>query len=284
MEDVERRDRRRRVDNDGDNDDDRWRRRRQKQSGDDRGGGGTDGAGTGGRRPSRWAQVDAAADAADERRGRFDGEERGALEQQQRQQQPPPPSPPPPPPPPQQPQFGLSGALAAETNTTAEGVTLLHAPPADAAPGGTGGTGGAASGGGATASGGGRRWRLFVFKAGRELEGAPEISLSGPASTFLFGRDRRVADVPTDHLSCSKQHAVIQFRRTSGTTKGGGGGFFDSKTAVSRPYLMDLGSTNGTFLNGERIEAQRYYELLPKDVVRFGESTREFVVLTEGSV
>ena len=285
MEDVERRDRRRRVDNDGDNDDDddRWRRRRQKQSGDDRGGGGTDGAGTGGRRPSRWAQVDAAADAADERRGRFDGEERGALEQQQRQQQPPPPSPPPPPPP-QQPQFGLSGALAAETNTTAEGVTLLHAPPADAAPGGTGGTGGAASGGGATASGGGRRWRLFVFKAGRELEGAPEISLSGPASTFLFGRDRRVADVPTDHLSCSKQHAVIQFRRTSGTTKGGGGGFFDSKTAVSRPYLMDLGSTNGTFLNGERIEAQRYYELLPKDVVRFGESTREFVVLTEGSV
>ncbi len=34
-------------------------------------------------------------------------------------------------------------------------------------------------------------------------------------------------------------------------------------TAV-RPYLMDLGSVNGTYLNAERIEAQRYYELFEK--------------------
>ena len=131
-----------------------------------------------------------------------------------------------------------------------------------------------------------------MFKGGREAagaEGLEPILLRGPSSTFLFGRDRRVADVPTDHLSCSKQHAVIQFRRTEGGAGGGGGGGAGGgarggpPSAASRPYLMDLGSTNGTFLNGSRIEAQRYHELLPKDVVRFGESTREFVVLTEES-
>lgn len=30
-----------------------------------------------------------------------------------------------------------------------------------------------------------------------------------------------------------------------------------------RPYIMDLGSVNGTYLNRERIESERFYELLP---------------------
>lgn len=31
-------------------------------------------------------------------------------------------------------------------------------------------------------------------------------------SSYLFGRDRKVADIPTDHPSCSKQHCVLQYR------------------------------------------------------------------------
>lgn len=31
-------------------------------------------------------------------------------------------------------------------------------------------------------------------------------------SSYLFGREHRVVDVPTDHPSCSKQHAVLQYR------------------------------------------------------------------------
>ena len=42
---------------------------------------------------------------------------------------------------------------------------------------------------------------------------------------------------------------------------------------------MDLESTNKTFLNGSEIEAARYYELRDKDMLRFGESTREYVLM-----
>ncbi|PVU99033.1 hypothetical protein BB560_005566, partial [Smittium megazygosporum] len=45
------------------------------------------------------------------------------------------------------------------------------------------------------------------------------------------------------------------------------------------PYMIDLGSTNGTFINGTQIPAQRYVELLSQDVIKFGFSTREYVLI-----
>lgn len=49
------------------------------------------------------------------------------------------------------------------------------------------------------------------------------------------------------------------------------------------PYIIDLASANGTFLNNKQIDPQRYYELMEKDVLKFGFSTREYVLLHEGS-
>ena len=49
------------------------------------------------------------------------------------------------------------------------------------------------------------------------------------------------------------------------------------------PYVMDLGSTNGTSINGEKIEAQRYYQLLEGDTLKFGASSREYVILHDQS-
>lgn len=73
-------------------------------------------------------------------------------------------------------------------------------------------------------------------------------------SAYLVGRDAQVADLVVAHPSCSKQHAVIQFRYT------------DKKGVMAvRPYVMDLESTNGTFLNGNRIEPSKYIELLVRE-------------------
>ncbi|KEH33718.1 smad/FHA domain protein [Medicago truncatula] len=87
------------------------------------------------------------------------------------------------------PSFELSGKLAEETNRV-RGITLLFNEPPEARKPDV-------------------KWRLYVFKTGEMLNEPLYIHRQ---SCYLFGRERRVADVPTDHPSCSKQHAVIQFR------------------------------------------------------------------------
>ena len=113
------------------------------------------------------------------------------------------------------------------------------------------------------------KWALYPFKGSEALEAIPLHR----QEWYLFGKDREVAHVPTDHLTCSRQHAVIQFRRVTRRNE-----FGDERVSVV-PYLMDLKSSNGTFLNKERIDSLRYYELRHQDVLSFASSTREYVLL-----
>ena len=50
-----------------------------------------------------------------------------------------------------------------------------------------------------------------------------------------------------------------------------------------KPYIIDLESANGTYVNNRRITPRSYVELLEKDVVKFGYSSREYVLLHETS-
>ena len=75
-------------------------------------------------------------------------------------------------------------------------------------------------------------------------------------------------DFPTEHPSCSKQHAVLQFRYVERRDEWGG------RKGGVRPYVIDLESANGTRVNGEAVPESRYVEVRSGDVVRFGESTR----------
>ena len=118
----------------------------------------------------------------------------------------------------------------------------------------------------------GLRLRLYTFKGDEEIE--KPISLAYK-SRYIFGRDRDAVDIPTDHPSCSKQHAVLQFRNQRKTDVYG-----ETKNDVAG-YLYDNGSTNKTKLNGKVIEAKKYYRLKGSDCVQFGSSTREYVVMDE---
>ncbi|KAI9713137.1 MAG: hypothetical protein M1820_001122 [Bogoriella megaspora] len=118
-------------------------------------------------------------------------------------------------------------------------------------------------------------WRLYVFKG----DDALDVIKLGDRSVWLFGRDERIVDVVTPHPSCSGQHAALQFRYVVGEVKKR-----DKREPIPdkdrvRLYLIDLDSTNSTSLNGLCIGNGRYVEIKHKDVVKFGESNREYVAI-----
>ncbi|KAL8784233.1 MAG: hypothetical protein Q9195_009132 [Heterodermia aff. obscurata] len=153
----------------------------------------------------------------------------------------------------EKPNYAPTGALARETNTVVGTSTVLkyNEPPESRLP---------------PAS---AQWRMYVFKGDQELE---KLDLY-TRSCWLLGRERAVVDVPIEHPSCSKQHAVVQFRYVEKR-----GEYGDRKGGV-KPYIIDLDSSNGTMLNGEKLDGRRYMELRTGDVLKFGESTRDYVLL-----
>ncbi|KAF9485850.1 SMAD/FHA domain-containing protein [Pholiota conissans] len=152
------------------------------------------------------------------------------------------------------PNFAPSGLLAAETNTVkavdGSSTVLKYNEPPEARKPIVG-------------------WRLYVFKDAEQLE----LLHIHRQSAYLVGRDRLVADIALEHPSCSKQHAVFQYRYIQEKDE------FGSSKGVVKPFIIDLESTNGTIVNDETIPAARFYELKAGDVIKFGLSTREYVLL-----
>ena len=151
--------------------------------------------------------------------------------------------------------YSTTGRLAAESNTvkSVDGQAIIlkyHEPPEAQKPPSN------------------QAWRMYVFK-GSEIVDTIELS---QRSCWLLGREAAVVDLLIEHPSCSKQHAVVQFRYMEKQNE------FGDKTGEVRPYLIDLETVNGTSMNAEAVPAGRYMELRDQDVLKFGHSTREYVL------
>ncbi|KAI9218390.1 SMAD/FHA domain-containing protein [Blastocladiella britannica] len=166
------------------------------------------------------------------------------------------------PPPVEQPNFATSGMLARVANTVvvrdraapngARAVVRKYHEPSEAAI--------------AT-----RPWTLVVFDPKADDKAAPDIMDLKAKSAYMFGRDDQLADVFLTHSHASSQHAVLQFRKVSRLTA--------PHQKKIRPYLIDLESTNGSYLNKSKVGPARYVELKPKDVFTFGPGSREYVIM-----
>ena len=78
---------------------------------------------------------------------------------------------------------------------------------------------------------------------------------------YFFGRNPTLNDICIDHSSCSRVHAVLVFHKI-----------------LERFFLVDLGSTHGTFIGSIRLEAHKPTQLPAGSEVHFGASTRMFIL------
>ncbi|CAL1278267.1 unnamed protein product [Larinioides sclopetarius] len=78
---------------------------------------------------------------------------------------------------------------------------------------------------------------------------------------YLFGRNPELNDFCIDHASCSRVHAALVYHKH-----------------LNRTFLVDLGSTHGTYIGSIRLEAHKPTQLPVDSKFHFGASTRIYIL------
>uniref|UniRef100_A0A183J193 FHA domain-containing protein n=1 Tax=Soboliphyme baturini TaxID=241478 RepID=A0A183J193_9BILA len=74
-------------------------------------------------------------------------------------------------------------------------------------------------------------------------------------------QSKQFCDFAIDHASCSRVHAALLYHKH-----------------LNRAFLVDLGSTHGTFIGTVRLEAYKPEQLLLDQVFHFGASSRRYIL------
>ncbi|KAI0982562.1 hypothetical protein GJ496_001376 [Pomphorhynchus laevis] len=84
---------------------------------------------------------------------------------------------------------------------------------------------------------------------------------------YFFGRNRDLCDFSIDHASCSRVHAVLVWHKE-----------------LNRSFLIDLGSTHGTFVGPVQLESHKPQQIFTGTQFHFGASTRIYVIREKPTV
>lgn len=110
--------------------------------------------------------------------------------------------------------------------------------------------------------------KKFYFEVVKDGEIIDKICLYQKGH-YNIGRLRN-CDVTVSDATCSRQHAIIQFRPGDPDLRTG--------NRIDEIYIFDLGSTSGTLVNGSLIKKKAYFPLKPSDSIQFGQFTSIFHV------
>lgn len=111
----------------------------------------------------------------------------------------------------------------------------------------------------------------FYFECVNENDDIISRPILYQKGNYLIGR-LAICDIMINDPTCSRQHAVIQFRT--------GDPDIETGERIDEAYIFDLGSTSGTYLNGDLLESLVYYPLYGGDKIRFGQYPCSYVLRT----
>eukprot|EP00057_Strongylocentrotus_purpuratus_P001446 XP_001199058.2 PREDICTED: nuclear inhibitor of protein phosphatase 1 [Strongylocentrotus purpuratus] len=98
---------------------------------------------------------------------------------------------------------------------------------------------------------------LDVMKDGKMIE----KMMVDEKNCYYFGRNSIVCNFILDHSSCSRVHAALLWHKN-----------------LNRSFIVDLGSTHGTFLGSICLEIQKPQQIPVDSVIRFGASSRSYIL------
>ena len=102
-------------------------------------------------------------------------------------------------------------------------------------------------------------YSIDIWKEGITIK---SFSLS-VKSFFIIGRNKSLCDITLTNPTISRTHCVLQYRNNESL------------------FIYDLNSVYGTFINGEKINPLKYYQLKSGDIFKLGNSKKMFILNRE---